>query len=109
MRVAITTDGRNISKDLTRTKEIEVFDIQNSRSQGRLRIDVTAGGGYEGLLYILQNEGIEVVLCGEINNEEKKDLEDYGIQVFSGARGSTNKTLSMYLRSLRKRNAQAHK
>ena len=86
MRVAITTDGRNIAENLTRTKEIEVFDIQNSRAQVRLRIDVTAGGGYEGVLYILQNEGVEVVLCGEINNEEKNDLEDYGIEVFSGAR-----------------------
>ena len=103
MRVALTTDGRNISKELAKTTVIEMYDINKGKLVGKLKIDVSAGGGYRGLLYILENEGVDVLLCGEVKGEEKKDLEDCGMQVFSGAKGSVNKTLNMYLRGLNRR------
>lgn len=104
MKVAITTDGRNVSKQFASTKGLEIFEIQKGRTTSRMLVDASAGGGYEGLVYILQNEGVEVVLCGEIKANERKELEECGLQVFPGARGGTTSILNAYLRNIRQSN-----
>ncbi len=108
MKVAITTDGRSVSKQFASTKGLEIFDVQKGKATSKMLVDASVGGGYEGLVYILQNEEVEVVLCGEIKANERKELEDYGLQVFPGARGSTTSILNAYLRSLKQSNVNSH-
>lgn len=101
MRVAITTDGRSVSKQFLTTKGIEIFEVQQGKANNKMLVDTSVGGNYKDLSYILQNEGVDVLLCGEINSHEKQDLEACGIEVFSGAKGSTSSIFNAYLRSLR--------
>ena len=88
MKVALMTDSKNISKEICNTTEIQVFEIEKnkikSKIKSKIKIDTTSGGGYEGLLYILYNEGVQIVLCGEIKEDQKKDFIDYVLEVFSG-------------------------
>ncbi len=108
MRVAITTDGRSVSKQFVTTKGLEIFDLQKGRASSKILVNVS-GGDREELIYILQNEGVEVLLCGEITANEKKELEDYGLQVFSGARGSSNGILNAYLKKLQQSSVNSPK
>lgn len=108
MRIAITTDGKSVSKQFLTTKGFEIFEVQQGKASDKILVDTSSGGGYKDLNYILQNEGVDVLLCGEINSPEKKDLEACGIQVLSGARGSTVGILNTYLRSLRQSSRSSH-
>lgn len=101
MRVAITTDGKSVSKQFLTTKGLEIFEVQQGKANNKILVDTSVGGNYKDLSYILQNEGVDVLLCGDIKNHEKKELEECGLQVFSGAKGSTSSILNAYLRSLR--------
>lgn len=101
MRVAITTDGRNVASEFKRTKGFEVFEIRKGRPSGRMLIDTSAGVTGKDLLYILQNEGINTLLCGGITSEEQRELEKYQIKVVTGAKGSTRSILNAYLKSER--------
>lgn len=100
MKIALMVDSKNISKEICKTTEIQVFEVEKNKVKSKIKIDTTAGGGYEGLLYILYNEGVEVVLCGELQEDEKKDFMNYGLKVFSGAKGNPNKTLNAYMKYL---------
>ncbi len=98
MKVALMVDMKNISKEISKTTEIHVFEVDKAKIKSRVKIDTTSGGGYEGLLYILYNEGVETVLCGDLKENERKDFLNYGLKVFAGAKGSPIKTLNAYIR-----------
>lgn len=98
MRIAVTSNGKSISSDLGKTIKFIVFEILKGKTRGKLIIDVSASGGYDALRYILKNEGVEVLLCGEITDKIKMDLENNGIKVVSGVRGNINNAISGYMR-----------
>lgn len=101
MLVAITSDGRNVAREFGKTRAFEVFEIQKGRLSGRMLIDTSSGVTQKDLLYILQNEGIDTLLCGAITSEEQRELEKYQIKVITGAKGNTRSILNAYLRSER--------
>lgn len=101
MLVAITADGRNVAREFGKTKAFEIFEIKKGRPSGRMLIDTSAGVVEKDLLYILQNEGIDTLLCSDITSEQQQELEKYQIKVVTGAKGNTRSILSAYLRSER--------
>ena len=100
MKVALMVDNKEISREISLTREIQVFEINKGKIISKMKIDTTTVGGYEGLLYILGNEGVETVLCGSLKDEEKNDFVNYGLEVVSGARGNPSKTINSYIKYL---------
>ena len=86
MLVAITADGRNVAREFGKTKAFEIFEIQKGRPSGRMLIDTSVGVAGKDLLYILQNEGVDTLLCSAITSEEQRELEKYQIKVITGAK-----------------------
>lgn len=99
MLLAITSDGQRVSREFAKTKAFEIFDIQGGKLGKRLLVDTTAGVSEKDLSYILQNEGVETLICGSITSEHQRELEKYQIKVITGAKGSTRNILSAYLKS----------
>ena len=108
MKVAITTDGKNVSKQFLAAKGIEIFEVEQGKASNKTIVATSGEGNYKDLSYILQNEGVDVLICGAIKDDEKKQLEECGIQVLSGARGNTAGILSAYVRNLRQRKGNGH-
>lgn len=98
MRIAVTTDGKNISPGMGKTLKFRIFEVLRGQSKGQLLVDVSACGGYEALTYILKNEGVDVLLCGDITEKMRTDLENYGIQVVAGLRGNIHGLLKAYVK-----------
>lgn len=98
MRIAITTDGKNVSSHFGKTVKFTIFEILKGRTKGKLLIDVSASGGEGALVYVLKNERVEVLLCGEIAEKIRLELENQGIEVIAGLRGNINAVLRGYLR-----------
>lgn len=101
MLVAITSDGRSVSREFATTKAFEIFDIQGGKLGKRMLVDTSAGVSGKDLPYILQNEGVETLICGSITSEYQRELEKYQIKVITGAKGTTKNILSAYLKSER--------
>lgn len=98
MRIAVTTQGKNVSVSVDKTIKFTIFEVLRGRPRGKRLIDVSACGGSEALIYILKNEGVEVLLCGEIAEGLKAELEQYGIQVIPGLKGNSDALLKAYVR-----------
>lgn len=98
MRIAVTSDGKNVSSQFGKTIKFTIFEILKGRTKGKLLIDVSASGGHDALTYILKNEGVEVLLCGEITEKMRVELENQGIEVISGLRGNISAVLRGYMR-----------
>ena len=98
MRIAITSNGRNISCDFDKTIKIIVFEVLQGKIRGKFMIDVSEGNRYETLKYILKNEEVKIVLCGRITDKIKIDLERQDIKVVEGVRGNINNVVSGYMK-----------
>lgn len=98
MRIAVTTDGNNVSSRLGKTLKFRIFEVLRGQSKGQVLVDVSACGGHEALTYILKNEGVDVLLCGEITEKMRADLEKYGIKVIPGLRGNIHALLKAYVK-----------
>ena len=98
MRIAVTTDGKRVSEQFGKTIKFTIFEVLRGQMRGKLLIDVSASGGQEALIYILKNEGVEVLLCGEISEKIKASLERYGIQVIPGLRGNIHALIRAYIK-----------
>lgn len=98
MRIAITTNGNNVSEKFGKTIKFTIFEVLHGRTKGKLLINVSASGDQEALIYVLKNEGVEVLLCGEIAERLKKELEKYGIKVVVGLKGNIHAILKAYIR-----------
>ena len=98
VRIAVTTDGKNVSSYFGKTIKFTVFEILKGRTKGKLVIDVSASGDHDALTYILKNEDVEVLLCGEITEKMKVELECQGVEVIAGLRGNISSVLRVYMR-----------
>ena len=97
MRVAITNNGKNVAEQFGKAISFTVYEVAKGKTKGKIVINVSASGGSDALLFILKNEGVEVLLCGQISEQMKVDLENYGIEVVDGLRGNVNALLRAYL------------
>lgn len=104
MYIAVTTDGSNISTHFERAIKFTIFEILKGRTKGKLVIDVSESGGEEALTYILINEGVDVLLCGEIKETARAELENQGIKVIPGLRGNVSTAVGAYTRGRIKEN-----
>lgn len=98
VRIAITTEGRNISQEIGKTIKFMIVEVVKGKVKGKFLIDVSACGGQDAVTYILKNEAVEVLLCGKITEQLKMDLKKHHIEVVADLKGNTNIVLKDYIR-----------
>ena len=103
MRIAVTTNGKNVSEQFGKAIKFTIFEVLRGQMRGKLLIDVSAGGSQDALIYILKNEGVEVLLCGEISERVKMELEKIGIKVISGLKGNVHSLIRAYIKGYLKK------
>ena len=98
MRIAVITDGKNISEKFSRVIRFTVFEVLGRQTREKLRINISADDKKEALIYIFKNEGIQVLLCSRIAEDTKMELEKNGIKVVSGLKGNTKNLIRAYMK-----------
>lgn len=96
MRIAVTGNKNKISEQIGKSVEFTIFEIFPGQLKGKMIVSGSMGGGQEALIYVLKNEGAEVLLCGEISEVIKSKLEGNGIQVISGLKGNVHSLIRAY-------------
>lgn len=96
MRIAVIGNRNKISEQMGKSVEFTIFEIFPGQLKGKMIVSGSMGGGQEALIYVLKNEGAEVLLCGEVSEVIKTELEKYGIQVISGLKGNVHSLIRAY-------------
>ena len=53
-------------------------------------------GGTEKPPELLKNKGIDILLCGSLGPKAIKQFENFGIEVFVGAKGTVEETIDLF-------------
>lgn len=96
MKIAVTVEGNKVSERCGKPIKFMIFEVLKGQLKGKLLVNVSTGGGQEALIYVLKNEGAEVLLCGEISEFVRTELQKYDIKVISGLRGNVHSLIRAY-------------
>lgn len=96
MKVAVTTNGKNVAEQFGRSNNFMIYELAKGKIKRSVALSVSDSGGGKAIMVILRNEGVDALLCGNIQEHVKLCLEDDGIEVVDGLKGSITSLLKAY-------------
>lgn len=97
MRVAVTYEDGKIFQHFGRTQYFKVYDIKDGEIINS-KVISTNGKGHGALGEVLEDLGINVLICGGIGLGAQIGLQDIGIILFGGHSGDCDKIVSEYVK-----------
>lgn len=97
MKIAATYDNGNIFGHFGRTEFFKVYEVEDGKVVSS-EVVGSNGSGHSALAGLLSGYGIDALICGGIGGGAQSALADAGIAVVSGAEGSADEAVQMYLR-----------
>ena len=96
MRIAISTDGENVSAHFGRCPEFTIVDVEEGQASER---EIIKNPGHEpGFIpEFLRKKGVNCIIAGGMGHRAKGFFEQYGIQVIVGVQGSINNVIERIL------------
>lgn len=96
MKVAITCENNQVFQHFGHTPEFAVFTIEQGKvlSKEILSCGDTGHGALAGLL---QNGGIDLLICGGIGGGAQVALAKAGIKLIGGASGDIDETITAFV------------
>lgn len=96
MKIAIPTEGSNISSHFGKCEQFTIAEIFNSKVQSKTIISTL--GNQHGLLPgFLAEQGVNVVIAGGMGDGAKQNLISNNIEIITGASGNIDEILDLYL------------
>lgn len=97
MIIAAAYKQDNISQNFEDTEQFKVYETEGGRILSS-RLIGAEGSGYGALTDLLRGKGIDVLLCGGIDDVMRKALTDKNIEICAGTSGSADEAVEAYLR-----------
>ncbi len=97
MKIAVTYDNGNVFQHFGRTEQFKVYDVENGRVVSSQVIG-NDGLGHGALAGLLENNAINVLICGGLGGGALNALTSAGIEVVAGASGNTDEAVDAYLK-----------
>ena len=96
MRIAVTYDNGQVFQHFGHTEEFKVYEIENNKV---VNTEIVSSNelGHSALAYLLEENKINVLICGGIGGCAIGALQDYGIELYAGIKGDTDKAVEEYL------------
>lgn len=96
MKIAVTYDKEQIFQHFGHTERFKIYDVEDGKIITKTVVN-TNGQGHGALAAILNNLGINVLICGGIGGGAQKALADAGIRLFGGVVGSCDAAVDAFL------------
>lgn len=96
MRIAVPYENGQVFGHFGRTENFKLYDIDGGEIVNAQILN-TNGTGHEALARLLADQGVNVLICGGLGGGAMIALTNAGIQVISGASGSTDDAVKAYL------------
>ncbi len=97
MRIAVTYDNGQVFQHFGHTEEFKIYEVEDGKVMSTEVIG-SDGQGHGALAGILDNNSIDVLICGGIGGGAKTALDEKGIELCAGAEGSADDAVEAYLR-----------
>jgi predicted Fe-Mo cluster-binding NifX family protein len=96
MKIAIATEGNNVSGHFGKCENFTLVDIENSKVKDKNTIN-TAGNQHGLLPAFLASHGANVVIAGGMGDGAKQKLTSQNIEIISGVTGRVEEVIDEYL------------
>ncbi len=97
MKIAVTYDNGNVFQHFGRTEQFKVYDVEDGKVISSQVIG-NDGLGHGALAGLLENQEINVLICGGLGGGALNALTSAGIQVVAGASGNTDEAVDAWLK-----------
>ena len=97
MRIAVTYDNGEIFQHFGHTEAFKIYEVDDGKIVSSQIID-SNGSGHSALAGLLENNSIDVLICGGIGGGAVAALTERGLELCSGASGDADEAVEAYLR-----------
>lgn len=97
MRIAVTYDNGNIFQHFGKTENFKVYEVENNQVISSEVIS-SNGSGHGALAGLLDEQNVDVLICGGIGGGAQAALTEAGIEFCSGAQGDADQAVEAYLK-----------
>ena len=97
MKIAVTYENGNIFQHFGHTGQFKVYEVEDGKIVSS-QVMGSEGNGHSALAALLEDKGIDVLICGGIGGGAQAALEERGIELCAGASGSADEAVDAYLR-----------
>ena len=96
MKIAVTYDNGQVFQHFGHTEEFKVYEIEDKKI---INTEIVSSNelGHSALAYLLEENKINVLICGGIGGCAIGALREYGIELYAGITGSTDKAVEDYI------------
>lgn len=96
MKIAVTYQNGVVFQHFGHTEEFKVYDVQNGKIVNT-QIVSSNELGHSALAYLLEENNINVLICGGIGDCAISALKEYGIDLYAGISGNADKAVENYI------------
>ena len=96
MLIAVACIGGEVAGTLIRAEEYALFDVRGGRVVARSHAHVSDRQQRSRARH-LYDIGVEMLLCGRLDREERRALFDCGVNFADGVGGSAENAIARYL------------
>ena len=89
MRIAVTYENGDVFQHFGHTETFKVYEVKDGRIVSSELIG-SDGSGHEALAGLLRERKINVLICGGIGGGAQAALEENGVELCAGAKGSAD-------------------
>ena len=97
MRIAVTYENGQIFQHFGHTETFKVYEVEDGKVVSS-EIIGSNGSGHGALAGLLENNAIDVLICGGIGGGAQAALAEHGIELCAGASGNADEAVEAYLR-----------
>lgn len=98
MRIAVTYENEKIFQHFGHAEAFKVYDVEGNKIIKKTVIS-TDGQGHGALSAILNDNKVDVLICGGIGGGAKMALEQFGIKLYGGVIGDCDKAVEAFLQN----------
>ena len=96
MKIAVTYENGQVFQHFGHTREFKFYNVDGNTVTESTVVD-TAGSGHGALAGFLDNNEVDVLICGGIGGGAKMALAEAGIELLGGVTGDADTAVSDYL------------
>ncbi len=96
MKIAVTYENGQIFQHFGHTEEFKVYEVEGGKVVAS-EVVSTNGSGHGALAEVLQDLGVQVLICGGIGGGAQMALSSVGIQLFGGVVGDADEAVAALL------------
>ena len=107
MRIAVTYENDQIFQHFGHTAQFKLYTIEDGKIIAQEIVD-TNGSGHGALAGLLEEMGVNTLICGGIGMGAQLALDDAGIELYAGCAGEADIAVAKLLAGVLPHNGQAN-